>query len=145
MTLASSTIRRKSGRPDLVDDERFKGAHSRLQNNDELEAIVYEWAGRQNAKEVYHTAGAARAPIAYAHTLADLLDSEQLRARDFFQRVDHPVAGEHTQPGPLFRMSSVEWHPGRAALLGEHSDEIYCEEMGISRRDLARLRAAGVV
>ena len=57
------------GRADLIDDERFKDAHSRLQNNDELEAIVYEWAGRQNAKEVYETAGAARVPIGYAHTL----------------------------------------------------------------------------
>ena len=133
------------GRPDLLDDERFKDAHSRLQNNDELEAIVYEWAGRQNAKEVYQTAGAARAPIGYAHTLADVLDSEQLRARDFFQTVDHPIAGEHTQPGPPFRMSAVDWSAGRATLLGEHNEELYCDEIGLSHQELARLRAAGVV
>src|SRR5881409_4470905 len=34
------------GCPDLIEDERFKDSHSRLQNNDELEAIVYEWASR---------------------------------------------------------------------------------------------------
>jgi crotonobetainyl-CoA:carnitine CoA-transferase CaiB-like acyl-CoA transferase len=138
-------LARAMGRPDLIDDERFKDAHSRLQNNDELEAIVYEWAGRQTAKEIYETAGAARAPIGYAHTLADLLDSGQLRSRDFFQTSDHPVAGEHTQAGPPFRMSSVDWRPGRAPLLGEHNEEVYCEEMGLSRRDLTRLCAAGIV
>jgi crotonobetainyl-CoA:carnitine CoA-transferase CaiB-like acyl-CoA transferase len=133
------------GRPDLLDDVRFKEAHSRLQNNGELEAIVYEWAGRQDAKKVYQTAGAARAPIGYAHTVADVLDSDQLRARDFFQTVYHPIAGEHTQPGPPFRMSDVEWRPGRAPLLGEHNEELYCDEIGLSHSELARLRAAEVI
>ena len=133
------------GGPDLVEDERFKTAHSRLQNNDELEAIVYEWAGRQSAKEAYQTAGAARTPIAYVHTLADLLASEQLRSRDFFQEVEHPLAGKHTQPGAPFRMSSVEWRAGRAPLLGEHNEELYCDEMRLSRGDLKRLRAARVI
>ena len=133
------------GRPELIADERFKDNFSRLKNNDELEAIVYEWAGRQNAKDVYQTAGAARTPIAYVHTLADLLASEQLLSRDFFQPVDHPVAGEHTHPGAPFRMSSVEWRTARAPLLGEHNEELYCDEMGLPRRDIARLRAAGVI
>ena len=133
------------GRPELIEDERFKDGHSRLQNNDELEAIVYEWAGRQSAQEVYQTAGAARTPIAYVHTLADLLASEQLRARDFFQTVDHPIAGEHTQPGPPFRMSDVEWRPGPAPLLGGHNEELYCDEIGLSHSELARLRAAEVI
>jgi crotonobetainyl-CoA:carnitine CoA-transferase CaiB-like acyl-CoA transferase len=133
------------GRPELVEDERFRDNFSRLKNNDELKAVVYEWAGRQDAKDVYQTAGAARTPIAYVHTLADLLDSGQLRARGFFQTVDHPVAGEHIQPGAPFRMSSVELRPGRAPLFGEHNEEIYCDEIGLSRPELARLRSAGIV
>jgi crotonobetainyl-CoA:carnitine CoA-transferase CaiB-like acyl-CoA transferase len=133
------------GRPELIKDQRFSDNFSRLKNNDELEAIVYEWAGRQSAKDVYKTAGAARTPIAYVHTLADLLGSEQLRSRDFFQTVDHPAAGEHIQPRAPFRMSNMEWRPGRAPLLGEHNEELYCEEVGLSKRDLSRLRAAAVV
>jgi crotonobetainyl-CoA:carnitine CoA-transferase CaiB-like acyl-CoA transferase len=133
------------GRPELVDDPRFKDNFSRLQNNDELEAIVYDWASQQDAKEVYRTAGAARAPIAFVHTIGDLLESEHLRKRGFFQRVDHPVAGELTYPGPQFRMSAVEWSAGRAPTLGEHNFELYCEEMRLSGRDLARLRAAGTI
>ncbi len=133
------------GRPDLIEDERFKDNFSRLQHNDELEAIVYEWAGRQDAPDVYRTAGAARAPIAFVHTLSDLLESPQLRSRDYFQRIDHPEAGELTYPGPPFRLSAVECRPGRAPLLGEHNADLYCHEMGLSRNDLSRLRAAGVV
>jgi crotonobetainyl-CoA:carnitine CoA-transferase CaiB-like acyl-CoA transferase len=133
------------GRPELIDDERFRDNFSRLKNNDELEAVVYEWASRQSVKETYQTAGAARTPIAYVHTLADIVGSEQLRDRGFFQTVDHPVAGEHTQPGAPFLMSGVEWQAGRAPLLGEHNEELYCEELGLSKGDLSRLRVAGVV
>ena len=131
-------------RPELVEDVRFKDARSRLQNNDELEAIVYEWASREDPREAYQTAGAVRAPIAFVHTIQDLFESEQLRSRDVYQRVAHPEAGEITLPGPPFRMSEIE-RPARAPLLGEHNEELYCDEMGLSRRDLARLRAARVV
>ena len=139
------SLARAIGRPDLIDDPRFKDNFSRLQNNDELEAIVYGWAGSQDAKELYRTAGAARAPVAFVHSIGDLLESEQLQARGYFREVEHPVAGALTYPGPPFRMSEVEWKEGRAPLLGEHNEELYCDEMGLSREDLARLRAAAVI
>jgi crotonobetainyl-CoA:carnitine CoA-transferase CaiB-like acyl-CoA transferase len=133
------------GRPELLDDPRFKDNFTRLQHNDELEAIIYAWASEQDAKQVYQTAGAERAPIAFVHSIADLMDSQHLKAREFFQRVDHPIAGELTYPGPQFRMSQIEWSAGRAPLLGEHNRELYCDEMRLSGADMGRLRAGGVV
>ncbi len=87
---------------------------------------------------------ATDAPITSVQTVADLLESEQLRARGYFQEAEHPVAGRRTYPGPPFRMSEVQWRAGRAPLLGEHNREVYCEELGLSGGELARLRAAGV-
>lgn len=133
------------GRPELIDDERFKHNYSRLQNNDELEAIVYQWAGSADARSLYQQAAAAGAPVSFVHTIGDLLQSEQLRAREYFQRVDHPLAGPLVYPGSPFRLSELPWRPGRAPLLGEHNEDLYCGEMGLSREDLCRLRAAGVV
>ena len=95
--------------------------------------------------DVYHKAGAERAPMAAVHGIGDIFASPQLKARDFFQETEHPEAGTLTYPGPQFRMSEVEWTAGRAPLLGEHNAEVYCDEMGMSRRDLLRLQAAGVV
>ena len=136
---------RAIGRPELAEDPRFKDNFSRLQNNDELEAIVYAWAAGQDAMDVYHRAGETRAPIAAVHGIGDLFASPQLKERSFFQETEHPAAGTLTYPGPQFRMSEVGWSAGRAPLLGEHNAEVYCEEMGMSREDLLRLRAAGIV
>jgi crotonobetainyl-CoA:carnitine CoA-transferase CaiB-like acyl-CoA transferase len=136
---------RAMGREELIDDPRFRDKYTRLKHNDELMAIVSAWAAGQKAKEVYRQAGAARVPIAFVHSLGDLLESEQLKAREYFQEVEHPVAGRLTYPGPPFRMSEVQWKAGRAPLLGEHNREVYCGELGLSGGELARLRAAGVV
>jgi crotonobetainyl-CoA:carnitine CoA-transferase CaiB-like acyl-CoA transferase len=138
-------LARAMGRPELADDPRFKDNFSRLQNNDELEAIVYEWAAGQDAMDVYHQAGETRAPVAAVHGIGDLFASPQLKDRRFFQETEHPVAGTLTYPGPQFRTSEVEWLAGRAPLLGEHNADVYCDEMGMSREDLLRLRAAGVL
>jgi crotonobetainyl-CoA:carnitine CoA-transferase CaiB-like acyl-CoA transferase len=136
---------RAMGREDLVDDPRFRDKHSRLEHDDELAAIVRAWANGQKAKEVYRRAGAARVPIAFVHSLGDLLESEQLKDREYFQDMEHPVTGRQAYPGPPFRMGAVEWRAGRAPLLGEHNRDVYCEELGLSGAELARLRAAGVV
>ena len=54
--------------------------------------------------------------------------------------------GSVAPPGdPPFFMSEVEWAVGEAPELGEHNAEFYGEEIGLSPRDLVRLRAAGVI
>jgi crotonobetainyl-CoA:carnitine CoA-transferase CaiB-like acyl-CoA transferase len=134
-----------AGKPELLEDERFKTQMARLANNDALEAIVYEWALSNDAASLYREAGAARVPVASVHSVQDLFDSEQLQTRDFFDFVDHPVAGEHAHPGAPVRMSGLDWTTSRAPLLGEHNEEFYRGEMGLSGESLARLSAAGAV
>jgi len=107
------------GMSELLQDERFATPAARLQHNDELVALFTAWALGQHKKDVYERAGRTRAPVAYVHTLQDLLDSPQLRARGYWQCVEHPVAGRLTYPGPPIRMSDSPWRAGRAPLLGE--------------------------
>jgi crotonobetainyl-CoA:carnitine CoA-transferase CaiB-like acyl-CoA transferase len=140
------------GQEDLVTDERFRDVRSRLLHNDELEAELYAWAATQTREEVYRRAGELRAPIAPVLNLEEVVASPQMRARRYFQEVDHPVAGRRVYPGPPFRLtegSSTDdgwgWRAGRAPLLGEHNGEVFGELLGLGRTDLLRLRAAGVI
>lgn len=140
------------GREDMLTDERFRDVRSRLLHNDELEAELYAWAATQTREEAYRRAGELRAPIAPVLNLEEVVASPQMKARRYFQEVDHPVAGRWNYPGPPFRLtegSSADggwgWRAGRAPLLGEHNKEIFGELLGLERTDLVRLRAAAVI
>jgi crotonobetainyl-CoA:carnitine CoA-transferase CaiB-like acyl-CoA transferase len=138
-------LARLVGGDDLVNDARFRDGASRLQNEDELRATLYGWAADKEKKEVYAQAGTMRAPVAYVHDMADLLESPQLKARDYLRQVDHPLAGTRVYPGPPIRMSETPWQAGRAPLLGEHTEQVLRDELGLSDGDVAVLRGQGVI
>jgi len=71
--------------------------------------------------------GLLMAPIA---TPADVVASEQLTARGFFETVQHPAAGRAIQvPGAFARCSATPLRPlGPAPLLGQHTAEVLHSE-----------------
>ena len=130
-------------RPDLGEDPRFITQADRTRNNDELMAELYAWAATEERMDVYRRAGEHRAPIAYVHTTADIINSPQYNARGFLQRIDHPVAGEAVYTGPPWWMGPDGWSAGRAPLLGEHTAEVLRDVAGLSAAETERLAAAG--
>jgi crotonobetainyl-CoA:carnitine CoA-transferase CaiB-like acyl-CoA transferase len=84
-------------------------------------------------------------PAPAALAVQDLLEAPQLKARGFFQEIDHPAAGRLIYPGPPFRPEAMPWQAARAPLMGEHNEEIYCGELELSREELIVLRASGII
>lgn len=128
----------------MLEDERFRDAAGRLANDDELRAMVYAWAAGQHKKEAYARAGETRAPIAYVHEMPDLLESPQLRAREYFRVVEHPAGGRLSYPGPLFNMSETPAEIRPAPLLGEHTRQVLEGLLGLRPVDVDVLIGNGV-
>lgn len=133
------------GQPELTDDPRFNTRDARRENQAELTAIIGAWTATRPKEEIYHTLQGLRTVAGYVATVEDLRTSEQLRARDFFQVIDHPSTGKGVYPGALFTLQDTPWQHGRAPLLGEHNTEIYGERLGYSRAALAQLYSAGII
>ena len=90
------------------------------------------------------TRGVLLCPI---NTVEEVVHSEQLKARDFWQQVAHPELNDTiTYPGYPIKLSEDVRpdEPLRAPLIGEHNAEIYAE-LGISDARLAELKTAGVI
>lgn len=70
-----------------------------------------------------------------------------LQEREYFVSLEHPELGtELSYQGPPFRMGESPWHIGkRAPFTGEHNEEIYLEELGLSPEEMARLQQLGAV
>jgi crotonobetainyl-CoA:carnitine CoA-transferase CaiB-like acyl-CoA transferase len=80
-------------------------------------------------------------------TIEDVIESEQLRARDYFQNVEHPeLARSIRYPGPFVKFSETPIrYRRRPPLVGEHNHEIYRDELGMSERELSGLRDRGII
>lgn len=77
----------------------------------------------------------------------DVLDSAQLAARGYWTRIEHPELGDTiTYPGAFANASERPLEvTRRAPLVGEHNEEIYREELGISSERLLLLRREKVI
>ena len=60
--------------------------------------------------------------------------------------VEHEDTGKLTYPGVPYRFSEIQREaPAAAPLLGQHNEEIYCGRLGYTKRDLARMKEAGII
>ena len=133
------------GVPELVDDPLFNTIEARREHQPELLEIVGRWAATQPKEEMYHALQNLRTIAGYVATVEDLLGSEQMAFREFFQPVEDSSIGEAVQPGFPFRIEGEEWRHSRAPRLGEHTEEIFSGRLGYTTEDLAALRAQRVI
>ncbi|OBI46691.1 CaiB/BaiF CoA-transferase family protein [Mycobacterium colombiense] len=114
---------------------------------DDIDKLIAAWAARQSvtdAVDVLRTAGVAAARVTPA---AALLTDPQLRARGFWEAVDHPVAGSFLCTGMPFAFLGKprRWIRRVPPLYGQHTDEVLADMLGHSRDDLTALRQSGAI
>lgn len=80
-------------------------------------------------------------------TAKDIAESEQLAARNFWVKMEHPESGNSiTYPGPFIKTSEAQLTMRRRAPeIGEHNTEIYESELGMPREELVILKQAGII
>ena len=109
---------------ELDQDPLFNSFAERMIRWREMDELLLPWLREHTAKEIVDTAQALRMPFAPVPSVSELLEDEHLESRGFFERIEHPEAGELTYAGPPFRMSETPLDIGRAPLLGEHNEEL---------------------
>jgi crotonobetainyl-CoA:carnitine CoA-transferase CaiB-like acyl-CoA transferase len=108
--------------------------------------VISDFCLRHTKEELYEEGQKRRIAVTPINTVAEFMNSEQVKARETFLDMDHPVIGRYAHFGPVPRLSESPGQVTRSApLLGEHNQEIYCGELGLSHDDLAALRASGVI
>ena len=136
---------RAMGREDLIDNEYYA---SNVFNPDflpEMEAIFYPWLLSHTKQEVMEIAQAEGWPVCAINTVEDAYRDPAYLARDFFQTVDHPVAGAYEYVGLPIRFKQTPGEMRRAPLLGEHTFEVLTERLGFTPEEVAILGQRGVI
>jgi CoA:oxalate CoA-transferase len=115
------------GAPELAEGE-FETAALRLANTEELNRRVQLALSDKPRDHLVRECQARHVAVSPVATTADVLGSDQLRAREWFAEAEHPRAGRLEYPGSPFRLERPSWRIDRAApLLGEHNAEVFGE------------------
>jgi crotonobetainyl-CoA:carnitine CoA-transferase CaiB-like acyl-CoA transferase len=134
------------GRPDLVDDPRYATNPARTENRDTLLPLLQEIFLTRSYQEWEAILSAAGIPVGAVRTLDEVVEHPQVRARGLLQESGHPAARSARVVAPFFRLSGT---PGGvrspAPLLGQHTDEVLRDRLGLSAEELARLRREGII
>jgi crotonobetainyl-CoA:carnitine CoA-transferase CaiB-like acyl-CoA transferase len=123
------------GRPELIDDPRFRTNADRLNNSDAIDAIVAEFiAARTTAENLAHfdQAGVTIGPIMDA---AGLAQDDYVAAREAMIEVPDAEVGWLPMHGAVPRLSGTPGILARPApTLGEHNAEILSQIMSEEAR-----------
>jgi len=133
------------GRPELSSDPRFSTSEARAAHVPELREAISSWTMQHGKHEAMRIAAEAGVPASAVFDSVDVFNDPHLRAREFFQTVDHPSNGSVTLMTNPMRLSESPTELKRPPLKGEHTHELLQAELGLSDDDLGRLEALGVV
>ena len=136
------------GMPELNTDPRFADPLARMQqeNRPAFMAIFQDWLNRNTRYEAMAKAQAQRVPLTVVNPPSAVPTDPHLQARGAFVTLDHPVAGVLPYTREPFRMQGSPAEPvRRAPLLGEHTDLVLGQRLGLSTAELADLRRQRVI
>jgi crotonobetainyl-CoA:carnitine CoA-transferase CaiB-like acyl-CoA transferase len=140
-------LRRVLGDPVWAANPELATHGGRRAAHDLLDRELSAWFAGRDRDAVVEELAAAGVPAAPVVLPPDVVDNVQLRARGFFETVDHPHTGPTEYAGlPFARPRGVDrWCRRPAPALGQHNDEVLGGERGLTAEDLDRLRESRVI
>ena len=127
--------------PDCEDPHRW-----RLERADEIDAAIAAWTSQRSKQEAMEVLGAAGVPAGAVLTMAEVAADPNVRSREMVVDLDHPRRGPVKVLGSPVKLSdsppSITTPP---MVLGEHTEEILRDMLGLGTEELAALAADGVI
>ncbi len=133
------------GNPKWTQDKKYAKAADRVKYSDELDKLVEKWTSNyppEAVEEMLQQVGVGAGVVASAK---DINEDPQMNYYHFYREMEHPYMGKlrYYHPAPI-KLSAVEAAVQRPVLLGEHTDRICTEILGMNQSEVDRLRQKGV-
>jgi succinate---hydroxymethylglutarate CoA-transferase len=134
------------GHPEWASDERFATNRARVAHRDLVDGGISEALAADIADAWIAKLRAAGVPCGRINSVAEALADEQTAARQMIETVPHPTIGDLRLTGIPYKFSGTPAAVRRPPpLLGEHTEEILREEVGLDAAAIEALRRDGVI
>jgi formyl-CoA transferase len=132
------------GREELVEDPRFATAEARISNEKDLDAAIGEWTRKYEKREAMEKMIAVGVPAGAVFDTMELINEPTFAERGFIQTVKHH-AGEHRMATWPVRVDGSMVRIKGSHALGQDTSEVLNSWLGIDDKQLAALKADGVL
>ncbi|MEJ2110271.1 MAG: CoA transferase, partial [Acidobacteriota bacterium] len=131
--------------PEWTEDSEFSSFPERKKNEEKLNHLIEKWTSRHDPEHVMTVLQAEGVAAGVVQNAEDVFGDPQLEEREFFWNVDHKELGSFAHLGQPSRLSETPARLYRSApSLGEHTEYICSEILGISEDEFARYLSEGV-
>ena len=132
--------------PSSPTDERYATHTARGQHQTELDDLIADWTRTLTADEVEARMTEHGVPHGKIFRAPDMLEDAHFKAREAIVRVMHQQFGDLAMQNTFPKLSDT---PGEVRWigpeLGEHTDQVLTDVLGLSPGDIAKLRELDVV
>lgn len=145
--LLFARLAKAMGRPELASSSTYGEQQERLAHRHDVNEIVRDWCGSLSREEVLARCYATDTPAGPLNNIADIFGDRQFHARRNLVVMDAPDTGEQViVPAPVPKLSETPASiRSLGPKLGEHTDEVLRELLGMDDAQIAALHANGVV
>jgi crotonobetainyl-CoA:carnitine CoA-transferase CaiB-like acyl-CoA transferase len=132
--------------PELASDPRFATNPDRVANRNELIPILEKILAQRTVDDWIARFRAGDIPAAPVNNLDGVFAEPPVAEREMIVEYEHPQVGKVRLPGNPIKMSGMEGTISRPApRLGEHTDKVLGELLGLTAEKIAALRQAGAI
>lgn len=130
----------------LAQDARFRRNEDRVRHRDVLIPLLDDLLKRRTVQEWVGLLEPIGVPVGPINDLGQVFDHPQVKARGMKVELPHPVTGSVSLVASPIRMSTTPVEYSQAPpTLGQHTQEVLQQQLGISSEEFAGLRANGIV
>jgi len=138
-------LARTIGHEDWLDDPEWNTPKGRLSKLEKMFEEIEKWTMTKSKFEVMEILNPLNVPCGPVLSMKELAEEESLRASGTVVEIDHPTRGKYVSVGNPIKLSDSTTAVERSPLLGEHTDQILSEVLGMDSADIEVARSVGAV
>ena len=133
------------GHEDWLEDPEWNTPKARLPKLDQMFDEIEKWTMTRTKFEIMEILNPLNVPCGPVLSMKELAEEPSLRETGTVVEVDHPTRGKYLTVGNPIKLSDSATMVTRSPLLGEHTDEILREILGLGDDQIESVRNEGAV
>ena len=135
------------GAPELAKDKEFATNEDRVRNREKLTLILNDIMAQKSSQHWLEGFESIKVSCGPINQIDQVFESAQVLARDMKIQMDHPFSAEPVDliGNPIKMSATPTTYRQSPPTMGEHTDEVLSDLLGLSKEDLRGLTERGVI